>query len=324
MKKNVKRKSYLKNVHLSTGKISKHLTRNDSTNEELTSNQDYRQHVIKTLPCPYQFDNPEIYKEFTKPFQKAKFSCEVDVETTLSASALEDHQHEIVLDIGTAPIESITDLSEYEFDFADLQCGIFFSTSHQSNAILLKKELIKDKAVEEYRKQIEENAKGISNGKIGNFEIDQNSQRLKYQEQLFLQMNSYIETHLTEEINRVVNRLVKEFFTLNDRGEIREIDLNKILNEEGKALRKRVSAIKGRTPKSKLKTFQSEQETFIKNCLKILKELDKGKENLDRTRLSETLFPDNSNPLQTLRRKLKVLGLSFEGILQMYNEHKSS
>lgn len=274
--------------------------------------------VLRTLPCPYNFDSPESYKELSKPFRKAKFTCDVNVEISLTAGQETEHKHDVMIDFSGEVTPEI-DLSEYELDTGGFFCGLFYYVTPQVNVTLRKKELKEDKNVKEYIEQIESRAKS----NVDPQEIEANKIRLDNHQNLFSQLTNYLEMHLTEEIKRVVDRLTFEIHTLNDKGGEREESIKIILYEEEKELRKRLLTTKGRTPINQQSDFEEEREKFLEECLQSLKKLDNSRKKLNKSQLAESLFRD-LNPLQSLRRKLKVVDLSFEEILEKYNEQKSS
>ncbi len=117
--------------------------------------------VLRTLRCPFQLDDPEVYKEITKPLRQVKFTCEVDVEISLAAVSEQEekHKHEVIFEVPEEYHKPGVNPSEYELDFGSMFCGIFYNVTPKVQVKLLKKELIENKAVREYIEQIENKAK---------------------------------------------------------------------------------------------------------------------------------------------------------------------
>lgn len=125
-----------------------------------------------------------------------------------------------------------------------------------------------------------------------------------------------------DEIKRLITRLKNEFHALGERGAERETTIFEVLKEEEETLRQRLKVARGRTPIKESEDFEQERKEFIKNCIKALTQIAQKKKNLNKSQLAKILYFDE-NPQQTLRRKFEVFNLTFEEILNQYNEQKS-
>jgi hypothetical protein len=216
-------------------------------------------------------------------------------------------------------------MDEKEEDLAFYVCGIFYDVKPRVQVSLVKNELIEDIEIKEYRQQIDNNAKKFVD-RVSSREIEWNEKVMENHEKLFAEMKKYFEDHLTAELKRTAKRLVKEVHTSDLRGEQRDINIRLLQENEEKELRKRIPAAKGRVPIKAHDSFKSEKEEFIKQCIRGFEELEKRKKKINKTQLSEILVEGliDTNPLQTLRRKLKKFDLTFEEIFKEYTEQKSS
>ena len=260
----------------------------------------------ETIPCPFNLDNPDVVKGIAKPVERTNLKYELDLDISLNPRT-SLHKHDIWTQVN--PLFDDSDFNE--IDLGELSCNLDFDMPHKAKITQSDKKDVKTPHLEKIKELIENNPHQRDK------DVFNKSQKT------FSQLNKYIEENLGEELKRLVDRLVFEYFTLYERGEERQEYINIIINEEEKALRKRLQAIKGRIPIKHQKDFHSEREKFIERCFAALEHLEKKKQKLLKSKMAEIVFSD-LNPQQSLRRKLKVLDLTFEDILQEYSEQKSS
>lgn len=258
-----------------------------------------------SIPCPIGLDDLETVKESTKPTDNIKLSYKLDIDFPLMAVP-HLHEHNIWVD----PQE--TDPEYIEFDVGSLDCQIPIKLGRQVEVKPLNKEQTKTEYAEKIKELIEKNPNQFNKEELSSSQVN------------FNQMREYVELHFDNELIKLVDRLVFEYFTLLERGKQREENINIILDNEEKELRKRLATPKGRVPITQRNNYEAEKKDFIAHCFRLFKVLENKKKNLNKTRLAEIAFADDSNPLQSLRRKLKTFNLSFEEVLQMYTEQKSS
>lgn len=146
---------------------------------------------------------------------------------------------------------------------------------------------------------------------------------IKSLEEHFADVASHFENELKIEINKLINHLFYEPHIKTRGNETRKAFIAEMLKAKEKDVRRRIPAQKGRTPINQQKDFLTEKEKFINQCFKAFDELKAKKRKLNRTELAEILFND-SNPMQTLRRRFKSLDLTFENVLRQYTEQKPS
>lgn len=276
---------------------------------------------IRILPCPYNLDNPKIAEKITKPFKKAKFTCEVDVEISLAVELqlpTEKHIHQIVYDVDVSKLPPETDFSEYEIDLASYPfCGLFYRIKPQIEVKLTNQEVIEDKdTLKLINKTAEDAVK--SNKELAELgEKEANQQKLKNVKNLFTDFNGYFKGHLTEVITRTVKSLEFEAYLLNERADERESSIKIMLEEFEKELRKRLPTPKGRIPTKQRSDFSKLKRDFIGKCLKSFEELKLKQAKLNKNQLAKKMFRGD-NPLLLLNRKLKDFDLSFEEIMEKY------
>lgn len=314
--------------NLETGKVTKRKIDYDDfpiMDLDVSAEDNEPFEVIRTLQCPFQLDNSEVYKEITKPIKQANFTCNVDVEILLHAVSEEgdNHKHRLILDVDKELHKPGVDPSEYEIDYGGLFCGIFYNVVPTVQVTLIKKDLTENAEVEKKIAQIENKALDENLVEMIGAEVKANHRRLNGHKKLFTQMTKYFEDHLTSELKRVAERLAMELHSLNDRGEEREISLNLILDDENREIRKRLPANKGRVPIKERNDYQKLRYKFLSDSVSILKDLEAKKAKLNKSQLAKKMFRGD-NPLLLLNRKLKDFELTFEAILQKYSEQKSS
>ncbi len=283
--------------------------------------------LIRVLPCPYKFDQPEIAEKLIKPFKKAKFNCEVEVDISLAVTTEipnEKHKHEVIIDVDKSRFPPETDFSEYEYDPTSWFCGLFYSVTPQVKVTLANKKIVEDKETLKLIKKVSNNAVKGSKELAESDEKESNDEKLKNHTLLFNKISEYFQEHLANEIKRVVERLEFEAHLLNDRADERESGISIMLEAEERELRKRLPTAKGRVPLKQQEKYNSEKANFIEYCLEGLTKLETRKKKLNKTQLAEILVEGlkDSNPLQSLRRKLNLFELSFDEILQIYTEQK--
>lgn len=156
--------------------------------------------------------------------------------------------------------------------------------------------------------------------KLAPLEEDKNLEKL---EQLFAEMVLHYETELKPEIRKIISHLYHEVYVKDKDNEVRKSYIANMIQVKDRDIRRRIPIQKGRTPIIQQKDFQTEKQRFINQCFNAFSLLKAKRKKLTRTELAEILFND-SNPMQTLRRKFKSLELTFEDVLQQYTEQKSS
>jgi hypothetical protein len=328
MKEQKKSRGYVTHKDSFTGKIYKgkvkveeddDFGRDDSPSTPLPE-------TIRINPCPYKFDNLKIAEKLIKPFKKLELDYAVNVEISLAITPkipIEEHIHEVFYDIDVSKLPSDTDLSENEFEFGFLFCGLTYTVKPQINITLKNKEVIDDKKTLTFIKKIADEAVN-ENLELEEFgEREKNEQKLENHINLFEKISDYFQEHLGEALKRTVERLEIESHLLNDRTDERESGIAIMLVEEESELRRRLPIVKGRVPTKQRKDYKPLKSKFITDCEKILTELDSKKTRLNKNQLAKKMFRGD-NPLLLLNRKLKDFELTFDEILQKYIEQKSS
>lgn len=283
--------------------------------------------IIRTVPCPYKFDEPEIAKKLSKAIKKLKLSFEVNFEISLShkdSIPQEKHQHTFIIEAGDKnKYPPNTDFSDIGFDPVSIFCGFNYNLSPKIRISPISKEISEDKNTLKLIKRVGNDA--VKNNeelqKLG--EKEKNELKLKNHLTLLDKIGNYLQQHLTHEIKRTVERLEFESHLLNDRADEREFGIAYILETEEREIRKRLPTRKGRVPIKQRSDFKKLQQNFIKECVEKLGELEHKKARLNKNQLAKKMFRGD-NPLLLLNRKLKDFDLTFDEILQKYIEQKSS
>lgn len=112
---------------------------------------------------------------------------------------------------------------------------------------------------------------------------------------------NYIEKHLAEELKRVTASLCEEANLFISSPAEREKLIKQKLTREERAIRQRLRRAPNRMS-------QGEAAVFLNQALQIIKELIKAQLEVNRTNLAKKLYPENSNPLQELRRQVERAG----------------
>jgi len=83
-----------------------------------------------------------------------------------------------------------------------------------------------------------------------------------------------------------------------------------------KNARERIKLPKGRTPVKEKHSLYEDKKKFIEICFQELKRKQKENEKLTRTKIAESVYGRYANPLQELRKKLKLYEISFEELIK--------
>lgn len=112
---------------------------------------------------------------------------------------------------------------------------------------------------------------------------------------------AYLEKHLAEELKRAATNLSEEADLRISSPAERENIIKKRLSQDETAIRKRL-------PPAPNKMTQKESGRFLQRALDAVVEMRKEKLDFNRTNLAATMYPENSNPLQELRRQVTRAG----------------
>jgi len=138
------------------------------------------------------------------------------------------------------------------------------------------------------------------NGQLTNMstEFEGDIERIEYARIVAL---NYLEKHLAEELKRVTASLCEEANLFISSPAEREKLIKQKLKREEKAIRQRLR----RAPN---KMSQDEINAFFNRALQAIEKLIKDRSEVNRTNLAKKLYPENSNPLQELRRQVERAG----------------
>jgi hypothetical protein len=111
----------------------------------------------------------------------------------------------------------------------------------------------------------------------------------------------YLTRHLSEELKRVTANLCEEaYLHISSPAEREQLIKQKVRQDE--------TAIRKRLPPAPNKMTPEERDRFFDLALDAVAGMRKEKLDYTRTNLAETMYPENSNPLQVLRRQVKRAG----------------
>lgn len=271
----------------------------------------------------YEEDIFGVYTECSTPnekvvFQNFSLSLEVDVSATVTRAS--NHAAHI---IPFSHIENIDESVPDDFyDFIESEFG-------QTAIVANKKQIcpeVRYEIIPDWVVKIKRNEKSLSPIREMEKELNlaplaegENSEEV---EKSFAEMALLFERELKGEISKLIAHLFHELHIKTKDNEIRKSFIAEMLRIKEKDVRRRIPIQKGRTPINQQKDFSTEKQRFINQCFNAFGKLNEKGRKLNRTELAEILFND-SNPMQTLRRKFKSLELTFEDVLQQYTEQKS-
>lgn len=250
-------------------------------------------------PCPYGHDNDEVINNAKKILNQTTYSFNVNIEFLISASP-QLHEHFLLRKRNSSNNES------EDIEFGNLSCGASYLGITNDVEVNLSSSNQYEATPEEFDKATRWELFQSVDGEIEGVR------------ETFSKLNDYVKTNLADEVPRIVERLIYEFYTLNEPTEFREQFIDEILDKERKALQERIPATKGRVASKQRSDFSVLRVEFARECHKKLKELELEKLPLNKNRLAQKLFTRADNPLLFLNRKLKELDLSFEKILKHY------
>lgn len=129
----------------------------------------------------------------------------------------------------------------------------------------------------------------------------------------------YLRRHLITTVESLIEQMiVREHAAIISPSEDREKILKEVTSKQAKQLRKRTNVGKGRKRENRFPdTTRSESESFANQCAEIVKRLKLVGIKINRTSLARELFPNNTNSLQELRRKLNKFDYSYDELMDL-------
>lgn len=272
----------------------------------------------------YQEDIFGIYTECSTQNEKVVFqdfslSFEVNVSATVTRASNHD-AHIIPFSHNENTDEPVPD--EF-YDFVESEFGQYAIVANKNQICpevhyeITPDWVIKIKSKEKNLPPIREMEADL---KLAPIDEDKSIEKV---EKSFAEMVLLFEGELKTEISKLISHLFHELHIKTKDNEIRNAFIAEMIKAKERDVRRRIPVQKGRTPINQQKDFEIEKEKFINQCFEAFDELKAKKRKLNRTELAEILFND-SNPMQTLRRRWKSLEITFEEVLRQYTEQKPS
>lgn len=253
---------------------------------------------VENLPCPKDIKS-NYRNRRANPVKTLNLSFTVNIKTSL-VSLPYPHLHGIfeAVNSDSSKQESLNATTQ---EFGKIECERKIYNVQTSDTVELNDKQTTDNPISEQ---------------------DKADPRYIISEKSFNENCNYFEKHFVAEVKRLLERFYFEGYLTDSRGEDREGKIKFSLEEEEQALRQRLKVDRGRIPIQQSRDFRKEKENFTKNCIVALSQLARQNQRLNKRQLSLSLFPKDTNPLQALRRKLKVLNLTFESIIEIYEKQK--